>query len=82
MDENLSPRKKKSVKKTLFDDTTSYSSVSYSQDNSLMRPPLVPLDINSTSISTRWAKGSSNQIKKHEKMVRAKALKLDKRNPK
>jgi len=47
IDENLSPRKKNPLQQKLFSDMTSCSSVSCSQESSCIRPPLVPLDMNS-----------------------------------
>jgi hypothetical protein len=82
MDENLSPRKKKSVKKTLFDDTTSYSSVSCSQASNLSRPPLVPLDMNSTGGTSRWMKGTCKQIKRRARTLQMKARKLERQSSK
>ena len=65
--EDLLQSEDASVAKKLFSDS---SCVSY--DNPC-RPPLAPLDMNSVSDITRWKKGSSNQTKRHERMMRAKA---------
>jgi hypothetical protein len=52
-DENLAPaRKKNSLKKVLFDDTTSQSSVSFSLRSNTTRPPLLPLDMNSLDMNS------------------------------
>lgn len=50
-----------------------------SQESGISRPPLLPLDMNSQNIQTRWAAGSSNQLKKHARMMRAKAERKEKR---
>jgi len=76
-EENLPPKKLCTIRKNLFSDESSTSQASHSH-----RPPLFPIDTNSINIETRWAKGSSNQIKKHERMLKAKASKSLKKNAK
>lgn len=76
-DENLSPRKKTSTQRTLFQDDCCSSIASRH------RPPLAPIDMNacesvvsSDTNKTRWTKGSSSQRKKQERMMQAKVRKL------
>jgi hypothetical protein len=44
----------------------------------LNRPPLLPLDMNNESVRTRWTKGSTNQVKRDERTMKAKARKKEK----
>jgi hypothetical protein len=76
-DENFSPaRKKNSLKKMLFDETASYSSVSLSLRSNVTRPPLLPLDMNrSQTEETSFSRTSSSKenrtaAAKHKKTKR------------
>jgi len=82
VDENLSPRKKNSLQKQLFSDASTYSSVSHSQASNSSRPPLTPLDMNSTECKSRWRKGTCKQNKFHARTLKMKAKKLEKQSPK
>ena len=80
LDENLSPRKKPLTQRQLFlDDLSSSKEISY-------RIPLAPIDTNacnndgtSTSSKTRWTHDSKKQIKNHERTMRAKEKRKEKR---
>ena len=78
-DENLAPRKKAAITKQIFSDASTISQGSGISSN---RPPLSSLDMNSRTEETRWAKGSRNQIKKHERTLAMNARKLERQKPK
>ena len=89
-DENLAPaRKKNSLKKVLFDNTTSQSSVSFcdlslSQLSTVSRPPLFPIDMNtmtnassSPTSRTDSTTAGSKRLKKQDRTLRMKARRAE-----
>ena len=62
--ENINPRDSKTIKKVLFDDTTSRSSIRHSLGDTTARPPLAPLDINSTAGDSRSLPSRRHQKKR------------------
>ena len=61
-----------SAKKLFSDDSCT------SIGKNLNRTPLLPLDMNNESVRTRWTKGSTNQVKRDERTMKAKARKKEK----
>jgi len=77
LEENLSPRKKPSTQRQLFEDDCCSSKASS------FRLPLAPIDMNAcesviscNTNKTRWTNGSSRQLKKQERTSQTKARKL------
>ena len=94
-DDTFSPRKKGILPKTTAlksagGDTSQsedaltakklFSDDSCASLENLRRPPLFLLDMNIESVETRWTKGSSKQLKRHERTMKAKARKKEKGN--
>lgn len=78
-DTNFSPRKKNSLKKKLFDDAASPSTTSFLRDNSIDRPLLLPLDMNSNSSHMGQKQRTSKQQRDQARMIEMKAQKMRKK---